>query len=72
MATNFKLTKTNKDRTPTGVYEIEREWKAEKRKVEGLEKELKKHEKTDMKHAHPPTSHEANQSASPLPNMRKY
>ena len=72
MATNFKLTKTNKDRTPTGVYEIEREWKAEKRKVASLEKELKKHEKTDLEHAHPPMSHEANQSAAALPNMRKY
>ena len=43
------------------------------RKVAALEKELKKHEKTDMAHAHPPMSHEQkSQKAAPLPNMRRY
>jgi hypothetical protein len=48
---------------------VEREWKAEKRKVAALEKELKTHEKTSMDKAHPPMSHE--QRSAPLPNMRK-
>lgn len=39
------------------------------RKVEKVEKELKKHEKTDMAHAHPKGS---SQKAAPLPAMRKY
>jgi hypothetical protein len=53
---------------------MEREFKAEARKVAGLERELKEHEKTDMAHAHPMhRSHEAqSQKDAPLPSMRKY
>ena len=41
--------------------------------INGLEKELKAHEKTDMAHAHPPLSHEQkSQKDAPLPNMRSY
>ena len=72
MASKFTVQQTNKSKTPTGHYEMEREWKKEARKVAELEKELHAHEKTDREHAHPPMSHEANQSAAPLPNMRRY
>jgi|APCry1669189204_1035204.scaffolds.fasta_scaffold112047_2 hypothetical protein len=72
MATNFKITQAKSKSTPTGHYVVEREWKAEKRKVEALEKELKSHEKTSMEKAHPPMSHEQrSQKDAPLPNMRK-
>ena len=74
MATNFKITQRKNIATPTGHYVMEREYKAEARKVAALEKELKEHEKTDMAHAHPMNrSHEAqSQKDAPLPNMRKY
>jgi hypothetical protein len=73
MATNFKVTQVKQKATPTGHYVMEREFKKEARKVAELEKQLKEHEKTDMAHAHPMhMSHEANQKAAPLPNMRKY
>ena len=73
MATNFSIKQTNKSKTPTGHYVMEREFKKEARKVAELEKNLKEHEKTDMAHAHPMhRSHEANQKAAPLPNMRSY
>lgn len=70
MATNFKLTREKATHDTPKHYVVEREWKAEKRKVEALEKELKSHEKTSMEKAHPPMSHE--QRSAPLPNMRKY
>ena len=73
MSTNFKLTREKAKHDTPKHYVIEREWKAEKRKVMGLEKELKAHEKTDMEHAHPPLSHEQrSQKDAPLPNMRSY
>jgi hypothetical protein len=72
MATNFKITKGESKAHEAKEYVIEREYKKEARKVAELEKELKKHEKTDMAHAHPPRSHEASQKAAPLPSMRKY
>ena len=73
MATNFKITRGEPKRQQEKEYVIEREYKKEARKVAALEKELKAHEKTDMAHAHPMhRSHEANQKAAPLPNMRKY
>lgn len=73
MGTNFKISQTSKGKTPSGHYEMEREYKREARKIAELEKELKEHEKTDMAHAHPMhRSHEANQKEAPLPNMRKY
>ena len=71
MATNFSIkSEKPKHREPSN-YVIEREYKAERRKVMELEKELKAHEKTDAAHAHPMhRSHEANQKDAPLPNMR--
>jgi hypothetical protein len=72
MATNFKFTRGESKQHEAKEYTIEREYKKEARKVAALEKELKKHEKTDMAHAHPPRSHEASQKSAPLPNMRKY
>ena len=72
MATNFKITRESAKCSEPKHYVMEREYKAEARKVAALEKELKAHEKTDMEHAHPPRSHEANQKAAPLPNMRSY
>ena len=71
MATNFKFTKGEAKHNMPAVFEIEREHKAERRKVMALEKELKAHEKTDAAHAHPMhRSHEA-QPKAPIPSMRK-
>ena len=39
MATNFKITQRKNIATPTGHYVMEREYKAEARKVAALEKE---------------------------------
>ena len=74
MATNFKITRESAKSSEPKHYVVEREYKAEARKVAALEKELKEHEKTDMAHAHPMhRSHEAqSQKDAPLPNMRKY
>ena len=72
MATNFKITKGEVKHHEPKHYVVEREFKKEARKVAELEKNLKAHEKTDMAHAHPPLSHEANQKAAPLPSMRRY
>ena len=74
MATKFSVkAEKPKHREPSN-YVIEREWKAEARKIAELEKNLKDHEKTDMAHAHPMhRSHEAqSQKNAPLPNMRKF
>lgn len=73
MATNFKITQEKPKHSEAREYVMEREYKKEARKVAELEKELKRHEKTDMAHAHPMhRSHEANQKSAPLPSMRKY
>jgi len=74
MPTNFKITQAKQKPTSGGHYVMEREYKAEARKVAGLERELKEHEKTDMAHAHPMhRSHEAKeQKEAPIPSMRKY
>jgi hypothetical protein len=76
MATKFVITEKKRNATPTGHYVMEREYKAEARKVAGLERELKEHEKTDMAHAHPMhRSHEAqggSQKEAGSPSMRKY
>jgi len=70
MATNFTLTREKAVHSIPKVYEMEREHKAEKRKVMALEKELKAHERTDAAHAHPMhRSHE--QKSAPIPSMRK-
>jgi len=73
MATNFTVTRAKPSHSEAKEYIFEREYKKEARKVAEIEKELKKHEKTDMAHAHPMhRSHEANQKSAPLPNMRKF
>ena len=70
MATNFTLTREKAVHSIPKIYEMEREHKAEKRKIMALEKELKAHERTDAAHAHPMhRSHE--QKNAPLPSMRK-
>ena len=70
MATNFTLTREKAVHSIPKIYEMEREHKAEKRKVMALEKELKAHERTDAAHAHPMhRSHE--QKSAPIPSMRK-
>lgn len=66
MATNFTLKREKAVHTIPKVYEIEREHKAEKRKIMALEKELKAHERTDAAHAHPKS-----QKNAPIPSMRK-
>jgi hypothetical protein len=66
MATNFTLKREKAVHSIPKVYEIEREHKAEKRKIMALKKELKAHERTDMAHAHPKS-----QKSAPLPSMRK-
>jgi len=72
MATNFTYTKGESKQREKKEYVIEREYKKESRKVAELEKNLKKHEKTDMAHAHPMRrSHESSQKEAPLPSMRK-
>jgi hypothetical protein len=74
MPTNFTVKQHKSKATPGGHYVMEREYKAEARKVAEIEKELKEHEKTDMAHAHPMhRSHEAqSQKSAPLPSMRRY
>ena len=73
MATKFSVkAEKPKHREPSN-YVIEREWKAEARKVAGLEKELREHEKTDAAHAHPMhRSHERkSQKSAGIPSLRK-
>jgi hypothetical protein len=74
MATNFTLTRGEPKRQQEKEYVVEREYKKESRKVAALEKELQKHEKTDMAHAHPMhRSHEQkSQKEAGIPSMRKY
>ena len=74
MATNFKITRGESKAHEAKEYVIEREYKKESRKVAALEKELQKHEKTDMAHAHPMhRSHEQkSQKEAGIPSMRKY
>jgi len=54
MATNFKISsETPPVRSEKKEYEIVREWKKEHQRINALEKELKKHEKTSLQNAHP-------------------
>jgi len=69
MATNFKITAEKAKHSTPSNYVIEREYKAERRKIMELEKELKAHERTDAAHAHP--MHASHQAQAPLPSMRK-
>ena len=67
MATNFKLTESKRQSTPTGHYEKESEHRMEIRRISALEKELKHHESLGMDKAH-----KGSQKDAPLPNMRSY
>ena len=53
MPTNFKLTLEKAIHETPKHYVVEREFKAEQRKIESVAKELKSHEKTSMDKAHP-------------------
>ena len=68
MATNFKLTESKRQSTPTGHYEKESEHRMEIRRISALEKELKHHESQGLDKAHKSGS----QKDAPLPNMRSY
>jgi hypothetical protein len=52
MATNFKIQQFKSRPTPTGHYESSREHKEEMRRIEKVEKELKKHESQGLDKAH--------------------
>jgi len=73
MATKMTLTREKAKHTEPSNYEVMREYKKERMKVMEVEKELKKHERTDAAHAHPMhMSHEQkSQKDAPLPSMRK-
>jgi hypothetical protein len=73
MPTNFEFKQSKNKPQSGGDYVVEREYKKEARKVAELEKELQKHEKTDMAHAHPMhRSHEAQgQPEAGIPALRK-
>ena len=53
MPTNFKLNLEKAIHETPKHYVVEREFKAEQRKIESVAKELKSHEKTSMDKAHP-------------------
>jgi hypothetical protein len=70
---NFTLTKGEKKQDNDTHYVVKKEFQKEREHVMALEKELKKHEKTDMSHAHPTHSHNAgmNQPKAGIPALRK-
>jgi hypothetical protein len=73
MATNFKITKGEKKQDNDTNYVVKKEFQKEREHVMKIEKELKKHEKTDMSHAHPSHSHNAGmkQPTAGIPSLRK-
>ena len=70
MATNFTYTKGESKKDDDSHYVIKKEWQKEREHVMKIEKELKKHEKTDMSHAHPRHSPSSQPSAC-IPALRK-
>ena len=70
MATNFTYTKGESKKDDDSHYVIKKEWQKEREHVMKIEKELKKHEKTDMSHAHPRHSPSSQPSAG-IPALRK-
>ena len=70
MATNFTYTKGKSKKDDDSHYVIKKEWQKEREHVMKIEKELKKHEKTDMSHAHPRHSPSSQPSAG-IPALRK-
>jgi len=73
MATNFKITKGESKQDNDTNYVVKKEFQKEREHVMAIEKELKKHEKTDMSHAHPTHSHNAGmkQPQAGIPALRK-
>lgn len=73
MATNFKITRGESKKDDDSHYVVKKEWQKEREHVMKIEKELKKHEKTDMSHAHPSHSHNAGmkQPEAGIPALRK-
>ena len=73
MATHFKITQHKPAKSEPSNYQIQKEWQKERQHVMALEKELDKHEKTDMSHAHPSHSPSAgtNQPSAGIPALRK-
>ena len=70
MATNFTYTKGESKKDDDSHYVIKKEWQKEREHVMKIEKELKKHEKTDISHAHPRHSPSSQPSAG-IPALRK-
>ena len=70
MATNFTYTKGESKKDNDSHYVVKKEWQKEREHVMKIEKELKKHEKTDMSHAHPRHSLSSQPSAG-IPALRK-
>ena len=70
MATNFKITRGESKKDNDSHYVVKKEWQKEREHVMKIEKELKKHEKTDMSHAHPRHSPSSQPSAG-IPALRK-
>jgi predicted dithiol-disulfide oxidoreductase (DUF899 family) len=73
MATNFKYTKGESKQEMDKHFVVKKEWQKEREHVMALEKELKKHEKTDMSHAHPrhSPSSKMSQPSAGIPALRK-
>jgi len=73
MATSFTITKGENKQDNDKNYVVKKEFKKEREHVMKLEKELKKHEKTDMSHAHPRHSPSAGmkQPQAGIPSLRK-
>lgn len=67
MATNFKITQTNKPSKEGMRYEKVADHKSELSRIAAVEKELKHHEAQSMDKAHGGSQKDAS-----LPNMRSY
>ena len=70
MATHFKITRGKSKKDDDSHYVVKKEWQKEREHVMKIEKELQKHEKTDMTHAHPRHSPPSQPSAG-IPALRK-
>jgi hypothetical protein len=66
MATNFKITQTNKSSKEGKEYEKVSDHRSELARISAVEKELKHHESQSAEKAH------GSQKSAPLPNMRSY
>jgi hypothetical protein len=73
LATNFKYTKGETKQEMDKHFVIKKDWEKEREHVMKLEKELKKHEKTDISRAHPMHSHDGGmrQPSAGIPALRK-